>query len=209
MQPTNPNQFTEKAWEAIAKTPDIVKQAQHQNLESEHLMQALLEEEGLATSIFNKAEVNVQRLRDRTTEFLSRQPKLSATSGSVYVGKSLDTLLDRADAYRKTYEDDYISIEHLILGYAKDERFGKALLAEFGLNEDKLKAVIDQVRGTQKVTDQNPEGKYQSLEKYGRDLTQLARAGTLNPGLGKPRSPRVLPNASWRGMCRSLCAIAV
>jgi ATP-dependent Clp protease ATP-binding subunit ClpB len=185
MQPTNPNQFTEKAWEAIAKTPDVVKQAQHQNLESEHLMQALLEEEGLATSIFNKAEVNVQRLRDRTTEFLNRQPKLSGTSGSVYVGKSLDTLLDRADAYRKAYEDDYISIEHLILGYAKDERFGKALLAEFGLNEDKLKAVIDQVRGTQKVTDQNPEGKYQSLEKYGRDLTQLARAGKLDPVIGR------------------------
>jgi ATP-dependent Clp protease ATP-binding subunit ClpB len=97
----------------------------------------------------------------------------------------LDTLLDRADAYRKAYEDDYISIEHLILGYAKDERFGKALLAEFGLNEDKLKAVIDQVRGTQKVTDQNPEGKYQSLEKYGRDLTQLARAGKLDPVIGR------------------------
>jgi ATP-dependent Clp protease ATP-binding subunit ClpB len=185
MQPTNPNQFTEKAWEAVVRTPDIVKEAHQQQIESEHLLQALLEQDGLAASIFNKADVNVQRLRDRTTEFINKQAKLSTPSSSVYLGRSLDTLLDRADGYRKEFEDEYISIEHLILAYAKDDRMGQALLKEVGLDEAKLRKVIEQIRGSQKVTDQNPEGKYESLEKYGRDLTQLAKSGKLDPVIGR------------------------
>ena len=185
MQPTNPNQFTEKAWEAIVRTPDIVKQNKHQQIESEHLMKSLIEQEGLATSIFNKANISVQRLRDRTDEFIRRQPTISNPGESVYLGRSVDSLLDRAEAFRQEFDDDYISIEHLILAYAKDDRFGKSLYQEFGLNENKLKEIIKQVRGSQKVTDQNPEGKYESLEKYGRDLTQLAREGKLDPVIGR------------------------
>ncbi|MCC5620051.1 ATP-dependent chaperone ClpB [Nostoc sp. CHAB 5715] len=185
MQPTNPNQFTEKAWEAIAHTPDIVKQYQQQQIESEHLMKALLEQDGLATGILTKAGVNLQKLRDRTEQFFQRQPKVSGTSSSVYLGRSLDTLLDRADGYRKEFQDEYISIEHLLLAYAKDDRFGKALFQEFGLDEGKLKNIIKQVRGSQKVTDQNPEGKYEALEKYGRDLTEAARKGQLDPVIGR------------------------
>ncbi|MEH2199029.1 ATP-dependent chaperone ClpB [Nostoc sp.] len=185
MQPTNPNQFTEKAWEAIAHTPDIVKQYQQQQIESEHLMKALLEQDGLATGILTKAGVNLQKLRDRTEQFFQRQPKVSGNSTSVYLGRSLDTLLDRADVYRKEFQDEYISIEHLLLGYAKDDRFGKALFQEFALDEGKLKNIIKQVRGSQKVTDQNPEGKYEALEKYGRDLTEAARKGQLDPVIGR------------------------
>ena len=185
MQPSNPNQFTEKAWEAITRTPDIVKSAQQQQLESEHLMKALLDQEGLATSILNKAGVNVQRFRERTEDFIKRQPKVSGSGTSVYVGRSLDTLLDRAEAFRKEFEDDFISIEHLMLAYPKDDRFGKALFQEFKLDENKLRTIIAQVRGSQKVTDQNPEGKYESLEKYGRDLTAFAREGKLDPVIGR------------------------
>ncbi|MBD1906263.1 ATP-dependent chaperone ClpB [Funiculus sociatus GB2-A5] len=185
MQPTNPNQFTEKAWEAITRTPDIVKSAQQQQLESEHLMKALLDQEGLATSILNKAGANVQRFRERTEDFIKRQPKVSGSGTSVYVGRSLDTLLDRAEAFRKEFEDDFISIEHLMLAYPKDDRFGKALFQEFKLDENKLRTIIAQVRGSQKVTDQNPEGKYESLEKYGRDLTAFAREGKLDPVIGR------------------------
>ncbi len=185
MQPTNPNQFTEKAWEAIAHTPDIAKQYQLQQIESEHLMKALLEQEGLASAIFTKAGVNIQKLRDRTEEFIQRQPKVSGSSTSVYLGRSLDTLLDRADGYRKEFQDEYISIEHLLLSYAKDDRFGKSLFQEFGLDEGKLKNIIKQIRGNQKVTDQNPEGKYEALEKYGRDLTEAARQGKLDPVIGR------------------------
>ncbi|MEG4022586.1 ATP-dependent chaperone ClpB [Microcoleus sp. S13C4] len=186
MQPNNPNQFTEKAWEALARTPEVVKAAQQQQLESEHLMKAVLEQEsGLASSLFNKAGVSVAKLRDRTDEFISRQPKITGSGGNVYLGRSLDTLLDRAETYRKEYGDEFISIEHLILGYVKDDRFGKNLLQEFKLDEAKLKDIIAQVRGNNKVTDQNPEGKYEALEKYGRDLTEAARQGKLDPVIGR------------------------
>ncbi|MBE9251759.1 ATP-dependent chaperone ClpB [Dolichospermum sp. LEGE 00240] len=185
MQPTNPNQFTEKAWEAIAHTPDVAKQYQQQQLESEHLMKGLLEQEGLASAIFTKAGTNLQKVRDRTEQFIQRQPKVSGASASVYLGRSLDTLLDRAEKYRQEFKDEFISIEHLLLGYAKDDRFGKSLLQEFGLDETKLKNIIKEIRGKQKVTDQNPEGKYQSLEKYGRDLTEAARKGQLDPVIGR------------------------
>ncbi|OBQ15862.1 ATP-dependent chaperone ClpB [Anabaena sp. AL93] len=185
MQPTNPNQFTEKAWEAIAHTPDVAKQYQQQQLESEHLMKGLLEQEGLASAIFTKAGTSLQKVRDRTEQFIQRQPKVSGASASVYLGRSLDTLLDRAEKYRQEFKDEFISIEHLLLGYAKDDRFGKSLLQEFGLDENKLKNIIKEIRGKQKVTDQNPEGKYQSLEKYGRDLTEAARKGQLDPVIGR------------------------
>ncbi len=184
MQPNDPNKFTEKAWSAIARTPDIVKAASQQQLEPEHLMQALLEQEGLAASIFQKVGMPVNELRDHTTTFINKQPKVSS-SDSVYLGNNLSTLLDRADGYRKSFDDDYISIEHLVLGYAQDKRFGQDLLKAFSVSEKDLKQAIEQIRGNQKVTDQNPEGKYESLEKYGRDLTAYAREGRLDPVIGR------------------------
>ncbi|MFB8789893.1 MAG: ATP-dependent chaperone ClpB [Potamolinea sp.] len=190
MQPNNPNQFTEKAWEAIARTPEVAKAANQQQLESEHLLKALLEQEGLANSIFSKAEIPIVRVREAIESFITRQPKVSGSSTSIYLGRSLDTLLDRAEAYRKEYGDDFISIEHLMLAYVKDDRFGKALFQEFKLDEAKLKSIIAQIRGNQKVTDQNPEGKYESLEKYGRDLTQAAREGKLDPVIGRDEEIR-------------------
>ena len=185
MQPTDPSKFTEKSWEALVRTPEIVKQAQHQQLESEHLIKSLLEQEGLASSLFSKAGVSVPQLRERVDAFINRQPQVKGTSTNVYLGRSLDLLLDNAEAYRKEYTDEYISIEHLLLAYTKDDRFGKSLYQEFKLDEAKLKQTIAQVRGNQKVTDQNPEGKYQSLEKYGRDLTIAARQGKLDPVIGR------------------------
>jgi ATP-dependent Clp protease ATP-binding subunit ClpB len=186
MQPTNPNQFTEKAWAAIARTPDVVKAAQQQQIEPEHLLKALLEEEGLAASIFSKAGINIQSLRDRTDEFINRQPKVSSSSNdAVYLGRNLDVLLDRAEKERKTFGDDFISIEHILLPYSKDDRFGKPLYKEMGLDEGKLRKIIQEVRGKQKVSDQNPENKYEAMTKYGRDLTELAREGKLDPVIGR------------------------
>jgi len=190
MQPTNPNQFTEKAWAAVVKTPEIAKQNRHQQIESEHLMVALLEQEGLASSIFNKSGLSVPQIRDKTAEFLARQPKLSQSSDSIYLGQSLDRLLDRAEQQRQNFKDDYISIEHLLLAYAQDDRFGKILFKEIGLTESKLREAIQAIRGSQTVTDQNPEGKYDALEKYGRDLTELARNGKLDPVIGRDEEIR-------------------
>jgi ATP-dependent Clp protease ATP-binding subunit ClpB len=190
MQPNNPQKFTEKAWQAIARVQDIAKQNQQQQVETEHLFKALIEEEGLASSIFNKADVSVQLLRNRADQFINSQPKVSNSSGGVFLGRSLDSLLDRAEKYRLEFNDDYISIEHLVLGLAQDDRFGRKLLQEVGLTETRLKEIIKQVRGKQKVTDQNPEGKYEALEKYGRELTQLAREGKLDPVIGRDEEIR-------------------
>ncbi len=190
MQPTNPQQFTEKAWQAVVKTADIAKQNQHQQIESEHLLKALLEEEGLASSILNKADISVSKVRDKVDRFINSQPKVKNLGDSIYLGRSLDSLLDRAEKFRKEFEDEYISIEHLILAYAKDDRIGKNLFQEFGLTEKKLKETVKQVRGSQKVTDQNPEGKYQALEKYGRELTELAKQGKLDPVIGRDEEIR-------------------
>jgi ATP-dependent Clp protease ATP-binding subunit ClpB len=185
MQPTDPNKFTEKAYAAIARTQDIAKVALHQNMESEHLLISLLEQDGLATSIFTKAGISAQRLRDRAQEFTQKQAKLKTSSDTIYWGKSLDSLLDRAEQERKKFGDDFISIEHLVLGYLRDERLGKALFQELDLSESKLRSTIDAIRGSQKVSDQNPENKYEALERYGRDLTALAKLGKLDPVIGR------------------------
>ncbi|MEO1670925.1 MAG: ATP-dependent chaperone ClpB [Cyanobacteria bacterium J06631_2] len=190
MQPSNPQKFTEKAWQAIANVQDIAKQNQHQQVETEHLFKSLITEEGLASSIFNKADVSVQSLRNKVDRFIEKQPKVSNSNNSVFLGRSLDTLLDSAEKYRTEFGDDYISIEHLVLGFTQDNRFGRQLLQEVGLTENILKDIIKQVRGKQKVTDQNPEGKYQALEKYGRELTQLAREGKLDPVIGRDEEIR-------------------
>ena len=186
MQPNSPDQFTEKAWEAIARTPDLAKNAQQQQIESEHLMLALLDQEnGLVTNVLTKLNLNATQWHDRTEAFINKQPKVSGSNSNVYFGRSADTLLDRAEKVRKDYGDDFISVEHILLGYAQDGRFGKGLLSEFKLSESKLKNTIDQIRGNQKVTDQTPENKYEVLEKYGRDLTQYARDGKLDPVIGR------------------------
>ena len=185
MQPNNPNQFTEKAWEAISHTPDISKNSQNQQIETEHLMKALLEKNGLATSLFNKADISTFKVQEYTDTFIDRQAKIKNTPNNIYLGRSLDNLLDNAEKYRQEYTDEYISIEHLILAYLKDDRFGKNLYKEFKLDEVKLKKTISQIRGNQKVTDKNPEGKYEALEKYGRDLTEFAREGKLDPVIGR------------------------
>ena len=185
MQPNNPQQFTEKAWQAITHTLDVAKASQQQQMESEHLLKALIEQDGLATSILSKAGVNLSKFRQGVESFIQKQPKVSGGISSVYLGRSVDTLLDRAENFRKEYGDDFISIEHLILGYPQDDRFGKQFFTEHQLEINKLKTVVTQIRGSQKVNDQNPEGKYESLTKYGRDLTEAARQGKLDPVIGR------------------------
>ena len=190
MQPTNPNQFTEKAWEALVRLPDLAKQNQHQSIETEHLLRSLLEQEGLAASIFNRANISIQRLRDRATEFIERQPKVANVGDAIYLGQHLDRLLDNAEALRQEFGDEYISVEHLVLALAKDKRLGEALYREFNLTERKLRDIIQQIRGSQTVEDRSPEGKYESLERYGRDLTAAAREGFLDPVIGRDEEIR-------------------
>ncbi len=184
MQINDPNKFTEKVQSAFDSTIEIVKRSSQQQLEPEHLMLALLDQEGLASRIFQKLGASAEELRSHTQSFIDKQPKVTG-SDSVYIGKYASTLLDRSDSYRQKFEDDFISIEHLVLGYVADKHFGQALFKAFNITEKKLTEAITQIRGTHKVTDQNPEGKYESLQKYGRDLTEYAREGRLDPVIGR------------------------
>jgi len=186
MQPNDPNKFTESAWNAIVQAVEITKQQQQQQIESEHLLLALLNAEGLAHSILRRLNINPQQLRDRVEAFIRRNPRVTGGDGQVYIGNSLDKLLDRAEQYRQELKDDFIAVEHLILAYSQDDRCGKKLLQELGVSGDrKLKEIIQQIRGSQTVKSRNAEANYEALEKYGRDLTRQAAEGKLDPVIGR------------------------
>ncbi|MCS7031819.1 MAG: ATP-dependent chaperone ClpB [Gloeomargarita sp. SKYG116] len=191
MQPNDPNKFTESAWNAIVQSVEIAKQNQNQQLESEHLLLALLNAEGLANSIFQRLNINPQQVREKVEAFVRRNPKVTGGDGQLYIGNSLDKLLDRAEQYRQQFKDDFIAVEHLLLAYTQDERIGKNLLREFGISGDqKLKEVIQKIRGSQTVKSRNPEATYEALEKYGRDMTRQAAEGKLDPVIGRDEEIR-------------------
>ncbi|WP_411867207.1 ATP-dependent chaperone ClpB [Vulcanococcus limneticus] len=182
--------FTEKAWGAIVAAQQLAQQKRQQQMESEHLFAALLAQQGLAGRILEKAGVEVGTLSQRVEAFIAGQPSLATAPESVYLGKGLNAVLDAAEKAKTDFGDSYISIEHLLLALAGDERCGRQLLSQAGVDAQKLKTAIEAVRGSQKVTDQNPEGTYESLEKYGRDLTKAAREGKLDPVIGRDEEIR-------------------
>ncbi len=189
MHPTA-EQFTEKAWAAIVASQQLAQQRRQQQMESEHLFASLLAQQGLANRILEKAGVEVGSLSQRVEAFIAGQPSLSAAPENVYLGKGLNQVLDQASELKGSYGDSYIAIEHLLLALAIDDRCGKQLLSQAGTDAAKLKDAVNAVRGSQKVTDQNPEGTYESLEKYGRDLTAAAREGKLDPVIGRDEEIR-------------------
>ena len=184
MQPTA-EQFTEKAWAAIVAAQQLATSSRHQQLETEHLLLTLIEEKGLAERILAKAGVEPNNFATAVRSYLQRQPSMTSPPESVFLGRALNATLDRADQQRSSFGDSYISIEHLLLALSEDDRCGRQLLSQVGLNSKTLKETITTVRGNQTVTDQNPEGTYESLEKYGRDLTASAREGKLDPVIGR------------------------
>ncbi|MBR8830241.1 MAG: Chaperone protein ClpB 1 [Chroococcopsis gigantea SAG 12.99] len=185
MQPTDPNKFTEQAWDSIVKSQEVARRFKNQTLEVEHVLIALLEQNnGLATKIFQTANIEIPRLVQQLEVFSNRQPRVGAVD-QLYLGRSLDIMLDRAEASRQSWQDKFISVEHLLVGFAEDDRVGRKCLRTFNLDPQDLEAAIKAIRGSQKVTEVNQEEKYQSLEKYGRDLTLLAVEGKLDPVIGR------------------------
>ncbi len=190
MQPTDPDKFTDKAWEAIVKSQDIVRAYQQQQLDVEHLVLALLEQDnGFALRILTRANIDSHRLQQQLEEFTSRQPRVGK-SDQLYLGRGLDVMLDRAEEVRDRMNDKYISIEHILLAFADDERIGKRCLRVLNADVNQLEAAIKAIRGSQKVTDQNPESRYEALQKFGRDLTEAAKAGKLDPVIGRDEEIR-------------------
>ncbi len=182
--------FTEKAWGAVVAAQQLAQQKRQQQMESEHLFAALLAQQGLAGRILEKAGVEVGTLSQRVDAYIAGQPSLATAPESVYLGKGLNAVLDAAGKAKADFGDSYISIEHLLLALAGDDRCGRQLLSQAGVDAQKLKTAIEAVRGSQTVTDQNPEGTYESLEKYGRDLTKAAREGKLDPVIGRDEEIR-------------------
>ena len=188
MQPTDQSKFTEQAWDAIVKSQEVAKLYQNQNLEVEHLVLSALEQEGLATAILDKANIDPLRLKQQLEMFTKRQPRIG--SSQLYLGPSLDRMLDRAEECRVNWDDSFISIEHILMGFAEDVRIGKKSLRSFGVDIQDLEQAIKSVRGSQKVTKQNQEEQYQALEKYGQDLTERAKTGKLDPVIGRDEEIR-------------------
>ncbi|NJL86533.1 MAG: ATP-dependent chaperone ClpB [Leptolyngbyaceae cyanobacterium SM1_1_3] len=191
MQPTDPDKFTDKAWEAIVEAQNVARRFKQQYLEVEHVIVALLEQEGLAHSILKRVEINPEVMLRELTVFSQRQARVRAAGDSnLYLGQSLDRLLDKADSARDSLKDKFISVEHLLLGFVEDERLGRRLLRGFNVGTAEITTAIKTVRGSQTVTTQNPESRYEALEKYGRDLTEQARDGKLDPVIGRDEEIR-------------------
>ncbi len=181
----NMNQFTEKAQEALVAAQRLAQGRNHSQIEPGHLLVALLEQsEGLVPRIVQMLGLDPTYLRDQAHGVLEQLPTVAFT-GQVYISADLARVLDAAQAEAARLKDEFTSTEHLFIALTEDKGAVGRLLARFNLTRDAIYRVLAQVRGSQRVTDQNPEGKYQALERYGRDLTELARAGKLDPVIGR------------------------
>ncbi|CDP18785.1 unnamed protein product [Coffea canephora] len=182
----NNSEFTEMAWDGVVGAVDAARANKQQVVETEHLMKALLEQkDGLARRIFTKAGLDNTSVLQAAEEFISQQPKVTGDTSGPILGSSLSSLLDAAQKHKKDMGDSFVSVEHLLLSFTSDNRFGQMLFRNLQLTEKALRDAVTAVRGSQRVTDQNPEGKYEALEKYGNDLTELARRGKLDPVIGR------------------------
>jgi ATP-dependent Clp protease ATP-binding subunit ClpB len=183
------NRFTQKAQEAISAAQTKAARYGHQQVDVEHLLASLLEQEGgLATSILNKAEVNTDSLKRRVEQELERMPKVSGSAGAadqIYITGRLNQLLAKADDEAKKLKDEYISIEHVLLAMTEVGGATGQILKEAGVTRERLSRALQDIRGNQRVTSQNPEATYEALERYGRDLTKLAAQGKLDPVIGR------------------------
>jgi ATP-dependent Clp protease ATP-binding subunit ClpB len=188
------NRFTEKLQEAVRAAQSIATSHGNQQVDTEHLLLALLEQQGgLAPSILNKADVKVDALRSRFQQEVDRLPKVSGTSGGpdqVYVTTRLTKLLTQAEEEAKRLKDEFTSIEHVLLAATDDSGATGKIFREFGVTRERLMRALQEVRGSQRVTSQNPEATYEALEKYGRDLTQLAAQNKLDPVIGRDEEIR-------------------
>jgi ATP-dependent Clp protease ATP-binding subunit ClpB len=180
------NRFTEKAQEAFQAANQLALRSNHQQMDVEHVLLALLEQEpGLAVSILRKCDVNTESLKSRIEQELQKLPRVSGGGDQVYVSGRLNRLVATAEGEAKKFKDDFISVEHLLLAMLGDSGVAGRALKEAGVSRDRLMKALQEVRGHQRVTTQNPEATYEALERYGRDVTAQARAGKLDPVIGR------------------------
>lgn len=185
----NLDKYTQKSQQAILHAQELARDLNHQAIEPAHLLLSLLQQdEGVVPAITTKVAGGVQALRAELQTELQRRPKIQG--GGVEVGLSSTTAdaLSAAERYAKGMQDDYVSTEHLLLGLT--DSIEAKLLAAHGLTKDAILGALKEVRGSQRVTSQDPESTYQALERYGRDLTDMARKGKLDPVIGRDEEIR-------------------
>ena len=188
----NLKQMTEKAQEALLAAQEMAQETGHPQIEPEHLLVTLVDQkDGIVSSVLRKMHVNPHRVSDATRVALEQ---LSKTTGGAQPALSprLSELGTRAKVEAEHLKDEFISTEHLFIAISSEDGHapGAKLLAELGITRDRIFEALALIRGSQRVTDQNPEGKYEALERYGRDLTQLARVGKLDPVIGRDEEIR-------------------
>ena len=189
----NLNQFTQKSVEAVQAAQQMASARQNQQIEQEHLLLALLEQkEGLIPQLMQKAGVEPAALRQKLTAAVERLPQVSGSgAGQMYLSRDLEQALNEAEKIAREMHDEYTSVEHLMLGlFEKTDDTLCSLFREAGLTKEKFMAALRQVRGNRTVTSDTPEETYDVLKKYGRDLTEAARAQKLDPVIGRDEEIR-------------------
>ncbi len=187
------DRFTERAQEAVSRAFEVMQRHQHTQLDTEHILVALLEQsKGTVVQILERLRVNVDAMRDKLGADLKGTPRVAAAATSimqaaqVFATPRVKRVIDRAHEEAKGLGDDYISTEHLFLAIVAERDGASArILNDAGVSRDGILAVLPEIRGGQTVTSPQAESRYRTLEKYSRDLTQLAREGKLDPVIGR------------------------
>jgi ATP-dependent Clp protease ATP-binding subunit ClpB len=185
------DRFTSKMQEGLQEGQALASQMQHQELTPEHLLLALLRQpDGLARPLLEKLNVRVQEFDGQLEQELARRPRISGAAEQ-YISADLRNVLNQAETEMTRLKDEYLSVEHFILALIDPPKtLAGRILQGLGINRESVMKALQGLRGSQRVTDQNPEGKYQTLEKYGRDITAAARQGKIDPVIGRDNEIR-------------------
>ena len=182
----NLNKFTEKAQEAVLESQNLAQSLGHQTIEPEHLLLSLIRQsDGIVPQVLQKLNQSPDQLAAILERDLSTRPRVSGSNVQAGLSRAANDVLEAAEREAKSMRDEYVSTEHILLALAKSHTPIGNLLSARGLNANAILQALMAVRGSARVTSQNPEGTFQALEKYGRDLTQLARQGKLDPVIGR------------------------
>jgi len=179
--------FTELAREALAASQEVVRQYKHSQWDVEHILLALLQQEsGLVGDILKELNVDVEAVRQQVEATLGKTPRVTYEMGQIYATPRVAQLLKMANDEADRLKDEFISTEHLLIAIIGEEKGeASAILKRFGVDQEKVYGALQKLRGGHRVTDTRAESKYRSLEKYGRDLTEFARQGKLDPVIGR------------------------
>ena len=184
--------FTEQAQEAINASQELVRQYHHSQWDMEHILLALLQQEkGLVGDILTELGVDVGAVRQQVEAALGETPRIAYEVAQLYATPRITQLLEAAAAEADRLKDEFIGTEHLLIAMAGEQKGRVAdILHRFGIDQEKVFQALQKLRGGHRVTDARAESKYRSLEKYGRDLTEFARQGKLDPVIGRDEEIR-------------------